>query len=129
MRDKPTESELAKMGKTLETGDVPLEDRVIHMHFFCGGHDWYLAEYDPSHRTFFGLFVPDEDYRNARWDHFSLDELEQRGTSKGHEVVRNLDWTPKRAFEVDRIRDACGWTRHRRRCADGSDFSHPFRPE
>lgn len=111
-----------------ESGDAPLEDRLIHMHFFCGGHDWYLAEYDPSRRTFFGLFVPDEDYRNARWDHFSFDELERRGPSESDEIVRNLDWTPKRAHQVDRIRDACGWTKHRRHDPDGSDLKYPSRP-
>lgn len=108
---------------------MPLEDRVIHMHLFCQGRDWYLAQYDSSRRIFFGLFVPGQDYANARWGHFSLDELEQRGTMTGQEVVRNLDWVPKRAFQVDRIRDACGWTAHRPCSADGGSFSYPFQPE
>jgi hypothetical protein len=129
MRNKPTESELAQMCGASESTEMPLEDRVIHMHFFREGRDWYLTEYDSFRRTFFGLFVPDKDYRNARWGHFSLDELERGGTLTGQEVVRNLDWTPKRAFEVDRIRDACGWTQHRPCSADGGDFSYPSQPE
>jgi len=102
-----------------------LEDRIVHMHFFCEGRDWYLVEYDPLRRVFFGLFVPDRDDRNAQWGHFSLEELTQRGTATGQEVVRNLDWTPKRAFQVDRIRDTCGWRRHRSGDPESGRPGHP----
>lgn len=125
MRNRPTESGLAGICRVNEGTEVPLEDRIVHMHFFCDGRDWYLVEYDPVRRVFFGLFVPDKDNLNARWGHFSLEELAQRGTPTGQEVVRNLDWIPKRAFQVDRIRDACGWTRHCPNDTESGGLGHP----
>jgi len=109
MINRPTESELLKLAKIEVDKDTPLEDRVIQMHFFLDGQDWYLAEYDPKRRRFFGYFVPNDDYHNARWDHFSFDELCQMRAKANARVVRNTHWVPRRAIEVNRIRDAYTW--------------------
>ena len=42
----PSKERLARIPKLYETEDVPLKDKLIHLHFFIGGCDWYVAEYD-----------------------------------------------------------------------------------
>ena len=112
MLNRPTESELLKLAGIKIDKNTPLEHRVIHMHFFLDGHDWYLAEYDPQRRRFFGYWVPNQDYQRARWDFFGLDELDQMRNGTNAQLVRNPHWKPKRAIDVDRIRDAYAWRRN-----------------
>ena len=111
MRNKPTESELAELCEIPIAKNTPLEERVVHMHFFLGNSDWYVSEYDPQRQMFFGYFIPNNDYEKAGWGQFSLEELDRLRSGRHGEVVRNLDWKPTRAMEVDRIRDAYGWTK------------------
>ncbi len=111
MRNKPTESELAELCDIPIAENTPLEERVIHMHFFLGASDRYVAAYDPQRQMFFGYVIPNNDYEKAGWGQFSLEELDRLRLDPDVEVVRNLDWKPKRAMDVDRIRDAYGWTK------------------
>ena len=46
MWNEPSEEELRKLPKLYETEKVSLEEKLIHMHFFIGGCDWYVSEYD-----------------------------------------------------------------------------------
>ena len=48
MWNKPTEKQLSKIPRLYETESVPIKEKVIHMHFFLGGCDWYIAEHDPE---------------------------------------------------------------------------------
>jgi hypothetical protein len=45
----PAPEKLATIPRLYETENVPLKDKVIHLHFFIGGCDWYIAEFDGSH--------------------------------------------------------------------------------
>ena len=111
MRNKPAESELAELCEIPIAENTPLEERVIHMHFFLGNSDWYVSAYDPQRRMFSGYVIPNNDYEKAGWGQFSLEELDRLRSDPHGEVVRNLDWKPTRAMDVDRIRDAHGWTK------------------
>jgi hypothetical protein len=46
MWNTPTKEELANIPRLYETENIPLKDKIIHMHFFIGGCDWFIAEYD-----------------------------------------------------------------------------------
>lgn len=109
MINRPTESELLKLAGIKSGKNRPHADRVIHMHFFLDGHSWYMSEYDPKSRRFFGYTIPNDEYHNARWDYFSFDDLCRMRTKAHGEVVRNTHWNPRRAIEVDRIRDVYAW--------------------
>ncbi len=111
MRNKPTESELAELCEIPVAEKTPLEERVIHMHFFLGKSDLYVSAYDPQRQMFFGYFIPNNDYETAGWGQFSLEEMDRLRLAPDLEVTRNLDWKPKRAMDVDRIRDAYGWAK------------------
>ena len=105
MWNEPSEEELRKLPKLYETEKVSLENKIIHMHFFIGGCDWYVAEYTQSERLFFGYAILNNDLQNSEWGYISYDEL--RGIRiRGIEIDRDLYWKPQRALEVDRIKEA-----------------------
>ena len=115
MLNRPTESELLELAQIKVDKDAPLEDRVIHMHFFLDGHDWYVSEYDPRRRHFFGYMIPNDDYHLARWGYFCFDELDRARKNANAEVVRNTSWHPKKAIQIDRIRDVYAWQKNLQR--------------
>ncbi len=74
------------------TEKVPLDEKVIHLHFFVGACDWWLVEYDPKERQGFG-YVCLGDPHMAEWGYVDLVELER--IQAGPLVVeRDLYWTP-----------------------------------
>jgi len=44
MWNKPTKEDLKKIPAFYTTEKTPLKEKVIHMHFFIGGCDWYAVE-------------------------------------------------------------------------------------
>ncbi len=67
MWNPPTPLQLLKLPRLYSTEKIPLEEKVIHMHFFLGGCDWYAAEYDPNERIFFGYAILNNDLDNAEY--------------------------------------------------------------
>ena len=104
MWNEPSDVELGKLPGLYETESTPLEDKIIQMHFFLGGCDWYAAEYGPADRLFFGYAILNHDHQNAEWGYFSLDEMRSVKTSQGYEIDRDLNWRPRPARMVDKIR-------------------------
>ena len=51
MWNAPSKRQLAKLPKLYETESVPLKDKIIHLHFFIGSCDWYIAEFDTDEKT------------------------------------------------------------------------------
>ena len=92
--------------------NTPLEDIVIHGHFFIGSFDWYVAEFDGKD-TFWG-FVNLGDPLNAEWGPFLLSELrelrmpvpiifkgDKERTGKIHiEVDWDKYWTTRKFSEI-----------------------------
>jgi len=109
MWNKPSESDLSLLPAFYATENVPLKEKVVYMHFFIGGCDWYAAEYDPGSNAFFGFAILNGDMEMAEWGHFSLEELDSIKV-KFLEIDRDLHFIPKRAIEVSLIRQAQGWT-------------------
>jgi hypothetical protein len=58
-----------------KTEDVKLEDKIVYPHFFIGGTDWYICEYSPEERLFWGYIILNNDYQMAEWGYISFDEL------------------------------------------------------
>ena len=102
MWNKPNDSELAKIPAFYSSENVPLKDKVIWIHLFLGGCDWYAAEYSPEEKCFFGFAILNSDYEMAEWGYFSLEELASLKYSYA-EVDRDLYWKPKKACEIDKI--------------------------
>lgn len=74
MWNKPTLKRLSKIPDLKATEDVPVKDKKVYLHFFIGGCDWYVVEYDKKD-TFFGFAILNNDVDNAEWGYFSFIEL------------------------------------------------------
>ncbi len=74
MWNVPSKLRLDQIPRLYETESIPLQDKLIYLHFFLGGSDWYAAEFDGDD-TFFGYVVLNGDHDNAEWGYFSFSEL------------------------------------------------------
>jgi hypothetical protein len=113
MWNQPTPEELAKLPEAYSTEDKGLEDTIMHMHFFIGDSDWYVAEYHPRDRVFFGYAILGGDLQNSDWGYMSLDEmLEIKAGPLGIQIDRDMKFKPRPATDVDKIKEAYdfkGW--------------------
>ncbi|MFH0958382.1 MAG: DUF2958 domain-containing protein [Pseudomonadota bacterium] len=103
MWNLPTSEVLSDLPRLYQTEDIPLEDKMIHLHFFLGGCDWYIAEYDGKD-TMFGFAILNGDTWNAEWGYVSLTELKEISIS-GIEVDQDIYWRPKKAKDIEKIRE------------------------
>jgi len=70
----PSKEVLAKIPRLYETEHISIKDKEIHLHFFIGGSDWYVVEYDGEDQ-FFGFAILNNDHINSEWGHFSFEDL------------------------------------------------------
>ncbi|MCK4826583.1 DUF2958 domain-containing protein [bacterium] len=110
MWSEPTKERLSKIPKLYETEKVPLKDKLIHLHFFIGGCDWYIAEFDGKD-MFWGFAILNSDYQMAEWGYVSFSELKSIKADGWLEIDCEIEecWQVKRAIEIDKIRIAQGW--------------------
>jgi hypothetical protein len=106
MWNVPSEERLKKIPRLYETEKVPFKDKLIHLHFFIGSCDWYVAEYD-AEDLFFGYAILNEDYENAEWGYVSLSELKEIKVNGWLEVDCELEdfWKVRKASEIEKIRN------------------------
>ena len=106
----PGKERLNRIPKLYETENAPVKDKKIHLHFFIGGCDWFVCEYD-GNDLFFGFAILNNDYQMAEWGYVSFSELKSIKVDDWLEVDCELEefWEPKRAVEIDKIRMASGW--------------------
>jgi hypothetical protein len=100
----PSAERLAKIPRLYETESIPLADKEIHLHFFIGGCDWFIAEYDGID-TLFGFALLNGDVQNSEWGYISFQELKDLKLSF-MEVDCELEefWQVKPASEIDKIK-------------------------
>ena len=108
MWNRPGPEELAKIPAFYSTEKVPLKEKMIYMHFFLGGCDWYAVECDPESQTFFAFAILNDDLEMAEWGYFSLQELCDVKV-EFLEVDRDLHFEPQKAMEIERIKQAERW--------------------
>ena len=106
----PSKERLDKIPRLYETEHVPLRDKVIQLHFFIGGADWFICEYD-GEDLFFGFAILNNDYQCAEWGYVSFMGLKSIQIDGWLEIDCELEehWKPKRAIEIEKIRTAQGW--------------------
>jgi len=73
--DSITELETAlkkcpKIGETKNSKEHP-----AIFHYFYGGSDIYICEYDPAEKLMFGYGILNGDLSNSEWGYFSVEEL------------------------------------------------------
>lgn len=70
----PLEEQVKTIPRLYKTEKVSLDKKIIHAHFFLGGSDWYIAEWDGKDRLF-GYVILNGDTQMAEWGYISLQEL------------------------------------------------------
>ena len=106
----PSRERLSRIPKLYEIESVPLKEKLMHLHFFIAGCDWYVAEYD-GEDLFWGFAILNEDYEMAEWGYISFGELKSVKLKNWLEVDCEIveAWQQQRAIEVEKIRIAQGW--------------------
>ena len=105
MRNKPSKERLEKIPRLYETENIPIKDKLIYLHFFIGGCDWYIAEYDGDD-LFWGYAILNNDYQNAEWGYISFVELKEIKMQGWLEVdCESAEfWQIRPVSEIDNIR-------------------------
>lgn len=103
MWNEPTQEQLAKLPRLYETEDVSLSDTPIYLHFFIGGCDWYISEYD-GEDLFFGYAILNNDFENGEWGYISFEELKAIRIPPGFEIDCEVFDPPLKASEIKKIR-------------------------
>lgn len=75
MWNTPTQQRLDQIPRLYENEDTPVGDKLVYLHFFIGGCDWYIVEYD-GENIFFGYAILNGDIVNAEWGYISFRELQ-----------------------------------------------------
>ncbi|EFK08790.1 conserved hypothetical protein [delta proteobacterium NaphS2] len=112
MWNEPTRERLNKVPLIHETEGVPLKEKMVHLHFFIGGCDWYICETD-LRDLMWGFCILNNDYQMAEWGYVSLSELRDIKVNGWLEVDCEIEdvWKVRRAVDVDKIRIAQGWNK------------------
>jgi len=74
MWNEPSEERLARIPRLYKTESIPIKDKIIHLHFFIGGCDWFIAEFD-GNDLFYGYAILNGDMQNAEWGYISFSEV------------------------------------------------------
>jgi len=94
----PSEDYLRRVPALYATEDVPLVQKQVFLHYFCGACDWYVVELDEERRIAFGWMNLGDD-QNAELGYFDLNELRDLLVRGPHNlpvvVERDLYFTPQ----------------------------------
>jgi hypothetical protein len=102
MWNKPTQKQLERIPRLYGTEGTTLENKEIHMHFFLGSCDWYIAEWD-GEDIFYGYATLNGDHQMAEWGYTSFAELKNLKVKGWLEIDRDMHWTVKKASEIPNI--------------------------
>ena len=97
----PSKKRLDQIPRLYQTEEIPLAEKIIHMHFFIAGCDWYIAEFD-GEDLFWG-FANLNDELNAEWGYVSFNELKSLEIG-GIEIDCDLYWKIVPAKQVSKIK-------------------------
>jgi hypothetical protein len=110
MWNEPTKEQLAKIPKLYQTENVPLREKLVYLHFFIGGCDWYISEFDEAEDLFWGYAILNNDLEMAEWGYVSFQELKSIKIPPGFEVDCDLYWEIRKASEIEKIRIGNHWS-------------------
>ena len=100
----PSQERLDRIPRLYATENVPIKDKEIHLHFFIGGCDWYVAEYD-GEDLFFGYAILNGDFECAEWGYVNFTEL--KSLKSGFvEIDCELEefWGVKKVSDISKIK-------------------------
>lgn len=98
MWNVPNEKRLAKIPCNPEVQAIL--DKLVYLHFFIGGCDWYVTEFDGKD-SFFGYVILNDDIQNAEFGYFSFSELKSIQVGGYAEI----DCEHAKYFPIQKIKD------------------------
>jgi hypothetical protein len=103
MWNEPTKERLSKIPKLYETEDIKLQDKLIYLHFFIAGSDWYIAEFDGQDLCW-GYAILNNDFDMAEWGYISFKELKEININ-GIEIDCELEeyFSVQKASDIEKI--------------------------
>jgi hypothetical protein len=104
MWNVPSKERLDKIPRLYETEGIPCKNKLIYLHFFIAGANWYVVEYD-GEDLFFGYAILC-DHRYAEWGYFDFQELKDIKIDGWLEVdcENEESWTVRKASEIENIK-------------------------
>ena len=68
---------IKRMPKTYDTENQKTDDKIVYLHYFYGGSDWYIVEKDMEEEQLqaFGYAILNGDMEMAEWSYISIEEL------------------------------------------------------
>lgn len=94
-RFRPPRADLNRIPPIYAQENTPTDEQIVHLHYFLGGNDWWITEYDPATGEAFGWARVGGNDR-PELGYLNLPEL---ATVVAHTlppwVERDLAWTPK----------------------------------
>jgi hypothetical protein len=99
---------LKAVPRLYETEHINLKDKIIHLHFFIGGCDWFIAEFD-FEDILWGYAILNNDMECAEWGYMSLQELKSIIVNSGVEVDFDLHWKKRPASQIEKICKGMRW--------------------
>ena len=111
MWNVPRKERLDRIPRLYDTEHVPFKEKQVFLHFFIGGCDWYVCEFQDD--MFFGYSILNGDLHNAEWGLFSFSELKEISIG-GIEIDCELEeyFPVKRAIEIDKICKGMLWGKY-----------------
>jgi len=97
----PSQKKLDAIPRLYETENIPVEDQLIHLHFYIFGSDWFVCEYDGSD-LFFGYAILNNDLINAEFGYFSFNELKAIDINSV-EICCDPEWRIRTISKVKKI--------------------------
>ena len=123
MWNEPSKERLDKIPRLYETENVHLKDKLIYLHCFIGGCDWYIAEYDGDD-LFWGFAILNSDFEMAEWGYISFRELKEVRVKGWLEVDCETEdsWQIQKASDIPNIRKAHEWSENNPQKTDTPDL-------
>ena len=111
MWNVPSQERLSQIPKLYETEHTPLQEKLVYLHFFVAGCDWWVCEYDGSD-TFWGYIILNKNLAFAEWGYFNFTELRRLKAYGWLEIDCETDqfWKVRPASEIDMICKGNGWS-------------------
>lgn len=75
---------IKRMPQTYETDNTPTDDKIVYLHYFYGGSDWYIVEKDKGSKDdevkglqqqAFGYSIMNGDYEEAEWGYIPIEYM------------------------------------------------------
>jgi Protein of unknown function (DUF2958) len=97
----PPADVLAAIPALYASEEIPAADKIVHLHYFVGGCDWWVVELDSAERPQLAFgYVCLGDPQMAEWGYIGLDELAEIYRPPLLIVERDLHWAPRRTADA-----------------------------